>query len=618
VESLAAFVLLLDAPTLAGMQATYDALTARLAEQVAPILGFRPLVRWVALPQSGQRMGRLTGAHDNEMVERCLADLEQWGARRVFLLPASFDFDVQERQWLVELTRTWQRRYPELPLHYDSMQLCHPLLLQALVDSACQTLAKMSLRAPNELGVLLIANGAGGPETRADSYRMMRLIWEQLSCNRAEVAFVRHTVVPLPEQLASCARMGLSWLGLPQFLWPQEQLEYARVIFNDSLGGLGLSGWSLAEPLGEHPNVTAWLVQRMLELYRRHRKRFESRIRSPKYAAGQVGRVYTQHRNLPIGDWDAGDAAGRIAGAVVAEVYAPHELARLLSGVGLGERRCVVKPTWHGYATGTYSDALALDALLASLAGPQLLVEGHTASRNTGGADFDWESEALQHRGWILEQEQQYLAKTGLRETLKKHRASYLNVTECWWDAQCAPRQAVLEQLEQKGVRLHFEELADYVPQALFDLRGSPLLSFARFKGPTRLCISNLFGLLPQPLRAAWHGPNITYFARVCCDLAKLYGVLFELYGLVESLSFAVRWEPRGLYRSRWGNYDLIECPRVVCLSRGLPAADVLAARLQGQDVNKSAFFDVVGSQLGFDAQLGTVELPGDLLARFA
>ena len=45
---------------------------------------------------------------------------------------------------------------------------------------------------------------------------------------------------------------------------------------------------------------------------------------------------------------------------------------------------------------------------------------------------------------------------------------------------------------------------------------------------------------------------------------------LFELYGLVESLNVAVRWERSGLYRSRWGNYDLLPRPGVVCVSRGV------------------------------------------------
>ena len=59
--------------------------------------------------------------------------------------------------------------------------------------------------------------------------------------------------------------------------------------------------------------------------------------------------------------------------------------------------------------------------------------------------------------------------------------------------------------------------------RAKHDNPGARLISYARFKGPTRLSLSNLFGLLPDPLRSRWHGPNITCFARVCCGLAKLY-----------------------------------------------------------------------------------------------
>ncbi len=164
---------------------------------------------------------------------------------------------------------------------------------------------------------------------------------------------------------------------------------------------------------------------------------------------------------------------------------------------------------------------------------------------------------------------------------------------------------------------MHHTELADFVPQSLLPFRGCPLISFAKIKGPTRLGISNMFGLIPAPLRDAWHGPNITWFARVCCDLAKLYGALFELSGVVEGLFSAVRWNRQGLYRSRWGNYDLIANAGYLTASRGLVAADILASRLQGQDVNSSAFFDVVQAELGCDPAASEI-LPDQVKAIFA
>jgi hypothetical protein len=192
-----------------------------------------------------------------------------------------------------------------------------------------------------------------------------------------------------------------------------------------------------------------------------------------------------------------------------------------------------------------------------------------------------------------------------------------LNVTEAWWDEDCVCRGEIERVLAECGVALHHTELVDFVPSALLPYRGCPLISFAKFKGPTRLAIANMFGLIPVPLRDAWHGPNITWFARVCCDLVKMYGAIFDLYGVVEGLYSAVRWNRQGLYRSRWGNYDLITNAGCVAASRGLVAADILASRLQGQNVDSSAFFDVVREQLGWDS-CARMELPETVKTIFA
>lgn len=609
-----AFLLLLDAPTLASVARAYDLLAEGLAAECARVLGFLPRVAWAALPPS--RLGLRPGA-DAGMAERCLDELAERGAETLFVLPVSFDFGLEQKQWLSELTRAARRTRPGLAVHYDSMSVSHPLLLQAFIDSAARKLGDMQLRAPSDLGLLLIANGAGDSDTRSDSYKLMRLLWEQFGASKADVAFVRHPTLPLPEQLSMCARSGLSWLCVAQFLWSAEQLDYARVIFRDCIGQFEVPAWRLTEGLAEHPNVRAWIQQRMLELYRERRARLETRIPSAKRAPDPAGRVYRREGSTPMAEWDPLDTSCRFGDTLLARLGASSELGQLLHAFGLDAERCLVKPTWHGYARGTYSDPIALDALLGVSSPRALLLEGHTASKNSGDRGFDWETEAASERVWIREQEQLYLEKTGIKSVLHRHGAGFLNVTECWWDGQCAAPERVRDLLLERGITLRFEELLGYVPEALLELQGAPLVSFARFKGPTRLSISNLFGLLPEPLRSAWHGPNITYFASVCCDLAKLYGTLFRLHGLVESLSFAVRWDRKGLYRSRWGNYDLVESPRVVCLGSSLAATDVLAARLQGQDVRRSAFFDVVRAELGYPAELETVELPAELVKLF-
>jgi hypothetical protein len=272
-----------------------------------------------------------------------------------------------------------------------------------------------------------------------------------------------------------------------------------------------------------------------------------------------------------------------------------------------------LKVTWHGYAQGTYTGPAALDLLLGALPGPAVVLEGHTSSRNVGGLDIDWEADAARHRAWIRQQEVDFLRRTGLADVLAKHKAQYVNVTEAWWDGACAPAEEVLAAIGD--VQLQSPELVGFVPSVLMELRGAPLISFARFKGPTRLGISNLFGLIPHPLRIAWHGATITDFAAVCCDLARLYRSLFPLYGLVEAFDSAVRWDRKGLYRSRWGNYDLVLTDGIFTLSEGLAGADILASRLQGQDVTRSGFFDVVRDRLGWSDAAAETALPADLQA---
>jgi hypothetical protein len=53
-------------------------------------------------------------------------------------------------------------------------------------------------------------------------------------------------------------------------------------------------------------------------------------------------------------------------------------------------------------------------------------------------------------------------------------------------------------------------------------------------------------------------------------------------------------------------------------LSEGLVGADILASRMQGQDVTRSAFFDVVRDRLGWEGADLEAPLPDDIRAILA
>jgi len=559
----------------------------------ARVLGFEPDVALASLPvHAGD-------AEPNESLRNVLERAAREHSE-IFVLPATLDFSLWQRDALGQLLAEARREHPGAVIHHDDVDPGHPLLVNAFAERLGRSLAQSETPA-QRCGLILAPSGHGDPASRAQSYRLMRLVWEELGLARAEVGFIRHAQPFLGHVLERCVREPLRWLVLPQAQWSIEHAEYARVLLeNFQRAHPEAADWTFVDPPGPHPGLTAWFAQRIVRLWRDKRERESVRTPSAKSQAAPVAEKLAR------------------GSGIIARIPDRDALAAVLRDI-LPEKpdRVLVKVTWHGYAAGTYTDPAALDLLLQALPAPAIILEGHTSSRNLGGAEFDWESEARQNRAWIRQQESEYLRRTGLADVLARYGAQYVNVTEAWWDEDCVCRCEMDRILAERGVTLHHTELAGFVPNALLPFRGCPLISFAKFKGPTRLCISNMFGLIPAPLRDAWHGPNITWFARVCCDLVKLYGALFDLAGLVEGLYSAVRWNRRGMYRSRWGNYDLISNAGYIAASRGLVAADILASRLQGQDVDSSAFFDVVRDRLGWDSAAGT-GLPESVKTIFA
>ena len=611
--------------------------TETLGEPLASQLGFAPRIRLAGLPPAAHL---LRAPDDPATAPPCnlttvLAHEAAAGERDIFLIPTMLDFGLLQRAQLAEIAAGVRQRFSHATITYDDVDPCHPLLVEAWARRVYEKLAGTTLK-PAQTGLLLTASGDGAGRGRAQSYQLMRLLWEQVGCARADAGFCRHARPALHEQLERCTREDLTWVIVPQAAWRNTHYDEVQTICGDfSRTVADAQPWMTTEPIGGRvppsdredaiPRLSTWLVQRMVNLWQERRSKSAGREPSARRdCCPPVSRLRGPRASRPLADLAGPPDADLCYGSGgVAEIYDQAGLAHLLRRMwkepdppAAESTRVFIKVTWHGYAPGTYTDPVALDMLLGALPARTVLLEGHTSSRNLGGAAWDWAKDSRQHRAWIAEQEAEYLRRTGLADVIHRHKAQYLNVTEAFWDGRCAPRESIEAILQEAGVRLHHPDLAACVPETLLAHRGAPFISFARFKGPTRLAVANLFGLIPDVLRTAWHGPNVAHFARVCCDVAKLYGCLFQMYGMVEGLHAAVRWNRRGLYRSRWGNYDLIPHPGVVTFSRDLAVADVLASRLQGRQVDDSAFFQVVRQELGFPEQTARLPIPEDLVLR--
>lgn len=581
-----AFLVAADLKAEAAVWKEVEAQALAAASQCAPVIGFTPEMRLCRM---------------DETLAKSIAEAAFEGASEIFVLPWTLDFGLFQRESLGRAIGEVRREYPEVAVHHDDLDLGSLLVVDCLAEQALKAL-ETSGAALHRTGIILAASGLSDPSSRAQSYRLMRLLWERLGLAMGEIGFLRHERPFLLSTIEKCARAAMPWVIVPQMLWKSEYYDYAEVILSNFLKNHpAAADWRLASPPGNHPAISAWLTSRITRLWNEKREREQTR---------QVSAKTTVPRKLP---------EVKLGRGTVASVTSCASMSHLISDLLHADRpeRILLKVTWHGYAPGTYTDPAALDLLLSALPCQAIIVEGHTSSRNLGGATFDWETQARENRAWIRHQDAEYLRRTGLAEVISRHGAQYVNVTESFWDEDCVPADQVLRYLEQRGVTLHHLEITQFIPRVLFESAGCPMISFAKFKGPTRLGVANMFGLLPEPLRAAWHGPNLTYMARVCCDLAKLYGALFELYGIDEALYSAVRWNRRGLYRSRWGNYDLIQNAGCVTASHGLVSADILASRLQGQDVTRSAFFDVVRAELGWDEAASYETVPRAVQAAF-
>jgi hypothetical protein len=120
------------------------------------------------------------------------------GASDIFLLPTMLDFGLMQKAQLAEMVSSVRQQFIyQTTILYDDVDPTHSLLVQAFVERLYQRLAGTEVT-PRQLGLLLIASGAGDSDGRAQSYRLMRLLWEELGCARGEVGFLRHAEPLLP------------------------------------------------------------------------------------------------------------------------------------------------------------------------------------------------------------------------------------------------------------------------------------------------------------------------------------------------------------------------------------------------------------------------------------
>ncbi len=93
--------------------------------------------------------------------------------------------------------------------------------------------------------------------------------------------------------------------------------------------------------------------------------------------------------------------------------------------------------------------------------------------------------------------------------------------------------------------------------------------------------MKNMFGMILDPMRPWWHGPQNSRIASSIVDVNKVYHSLFNVYGICEALNTTAVPHPKGKFQGTYmGRYDVVEGFGVVALGRDLVSLDSILLHL--------------------------------------
>jgi len=281
----------------------------------------------------------------------------------------------------------------------------------------------------------------------------------------------------------------------------------------------------------------------------------------------------------------------------------------------------LVKPNWYSPQPGNYTDADALGMVMEAVDAKVIVVEGYSLDRQDGSMGFTVEGEKVdwgwltRNPGWewvkeqgrwdqFRRQDRWFRDEHGFTDLFAEHGAEYVNVTEEIWRGNTVESRRVKKRVEERYPAAFTDEIYGYMPRRLDAQMGFPMISLGHVKGyggeyPS-LSIKNMFGLIPDPLRAWWHGPDNSRLDQSIVDITKLYASYFSLYGVNEAVKTLVAVDPEGEVKVPWGRYSVKPGHGLVTHGPNLLELDAVTCGLIDVDPGKVGYLQRAGDV--FDA----------------
>ena len=301
----------------------------------------------------------------------------------------------------------------------------------------------------------------------------------------------------------------------------------------------------------------------------------------------------------------------RLGSVTVDRVKTADDLRGSL-GDGLPSSEVIlVKPNWYSPHPGNYTEADALSMVMDALDAKVVVVEGYSLDRQDGSTSFTVEGEKVdwgwltRNPGWewvkeedrwdqIRRQDRWFRDEHGFTDLFQEHGAEYVNVTEEIWRGNTVESRRVKKRVEGRYPAAFTDEIYGYMPRRLAAYMGFPMISLGHVKGyggeyPS-LSLKNMFGLIPDPLRVWWHGPENSRLDQSIVDITKLYASYFRLYGVNEALKTLVAADPEGEVKVPWGRYSVKPGRGLVTHGPNLLELDAITCGLIDVDPEKVGY----------------------------